>query len=383
VSDVGATAGAAAPGPRPYTLVAELTYRCPLRCAYCSNPVRLDRMGAELDTDTWARVFMEAEALGVMQVTLTGGEPLLRADLEAVVAAARRADLYTTLITSGVPLDRDRLGRLRDAGLDGVQLSIQDTDADAAARIAGVDAMAQKTDVAAWARALSLPLTLNVVLHRANLARLPAFIALAEAWGAERLELAHVQYLGWALANRAALLPTAAMIAEARAEIARARGRLGRRLELLAVLPDYFSAVPRACMEGWGRRYLVVAPDGRVLPCHAAHTLPGFVFDSVTARSLAQIWNESDAFTRFRGDGWMPEPCRSCDRRGVDFGGCRCQAYHLTGDMTATDPACELAPRHDLVLRARADSEAASGAGGGAGGVGETLIRLRRPPEVG
>ncbi|HEY4185147.1 MAG TPA: pyrroloquinoline quinone biosynthesis protein PqqE [Polyangia bacterium] len=363
--------------PRPYTLVAELTYRCPLRCAYCSNPVRLDATGPELDTATWSRVFAEAEAIGVMQVTLTGGEPLLRDDLDQLVAAARARDLYTTLITSGLPLDRERLAGLRARGLDGIQLSIQDTDGEAAAHIAGQDALAQKRAVAAWAAEVGLPLTLNVVLHRQNLPRLATFIALAEEWGAERLELAHVQYLGWALANRAALLPTAAMIAEARAEVARARERLGRRMEILAVLPDYFADQPRGCMEGWGRRYLVVAPDGRVLPCHAAHTLPGFTFDTVTTRSIADIWAHSDAFNRFRGEAWMPEPCRSCAQRTVDFGGCRCQAYHLTGDAAATDPACALAPQHDLVLRARDDSEAQA--------VGAPLVpvRLRRPPRSG
>jgi len=375
---VPAVAGEA---PRPYTLVAELTYRCPLRCAYCSNPVRLDAMGPELGTQDWARVFREAEALGVMQVTLTGGEPLLRSDLEDVVAAARASDLYTTLITSGLPLTRERLAALCARGLDGIQLSIQDTDGDAAERIAGVDALAQKTAVAGWARELNLPLTLNVVLHRTNLPRLPQFIALAEAWGAERLELAHVQYLGWALANREALLPTAAMIAEARAEVARARARLGARLELLAVLPDYFTDQPRGCMEGWGRRYLVVAPDGRALPCHAAHTLPGFAFDSVRARPLGDIWRDSEAFNRFRGEQWMPEPCRSCERRAVDFGGCRCQAFHLTGDAAATDPTCALAPAHDVVLRAREASAPLPVTD--TAPAGTPLIRLRRNPAVG
>jgi len=370
--------------PRPYTLVAELTYRCPLRCAYCSNPVRLDAVGPELATADWARVFREAEALGVMQVTLTGGEPLLRGDLEEIVAAARASDLYTTLITSGLPLTRERLAALRERGLDGIQLSIQDTDGDTAVRIAGVDALAQKTAVAAWARELVLPLTLNVVLHRENLPRLPAFIALGEAWGADRLELAHVQYLGWALANRAALLPTAVMIAEARAEVARARARLGQRLELLAVLPDYFTDQPRGCMEGWGRRYLVVAPDGRALPCHAAHTIAGMTFDSVTSRSVGDIWRDSPAFNRFRGEDWMPEPCRSCERRTVDYGGCRCQAFHLTGDAAATDPTCALAPAHDIVLRARQASEAAPPGQAEAPPLISlsSPLRLRRPPSV-
>jgi pyrroloquinoline quinone biosynthesis protein E len=374
VTDTGADTVTSAP--RPYTLVAELTYRCPLRCAYCSNPVRLDAQGPELSTEIWARAFAEAESIGVMQVNLTGGEPLVRDDLEQLVAAARARDLYTTLITSGVPLTRDRLSGLRDAGLDGLQLSIQDLDGAEAVRIAGLDALERKRNVADWTRELGIPLTLNVVLHRANLPRLPAFIALGEAWGVERLELAHVQYLGWALLNRAGLMPTAAMIAQARAQVAEARVRVGKRMEILAVLPDYFADRPRGCMEGWGRRYLVVAPDGRVLPCHAAHTLPGLTFESVATGSLATIWAESEAFNRFRGEAWMPEPCRGCDQRGVDFGGCRCQAYHLTGDMTATDPACELAPQHGVVLRARADVEANPEPTGG-------LIRLRRPPDVG
>ncbi len=360
--------------PRPYTLVAELTYRCPLRCAYCSNPVHLDAMGAEIDAATWARVFKEAEALGVMQVTLTGGEPLLRPDLEQLVRAARASDLYTTLITSGIPTDRDGLARLRDAGLDGVQLSFQDVDTDAAARVAGVDALTEKEQVAGFIRDLGLPLTLNIVLHRENLPRLPALIAMAESLGANRLELAHVQYLGWALANRSLLLPSATMIAEARATVAAARARLSGRMEILAVLPDYFSDRPRACMDGWGRRYMVVAPDGRVLPCHAAHTLPSLTFDNVAARSLGDIWKDSTAFARFRGENWMPEPCRGCDQRGIDFGGCRCQSYHLTGDMTLTDPTCSLSPRHDAVRVARAQAE------GSTPPSESRLLRLRRPP---
>lgn len=375
------TATSAAEVPRPYTLVAELTYRCPLRCAYCSNPVELAALGAELSTETWARVFTEAEALGVLQVNLTGGEPLLRDDLPALVAAARTAGLYTTLITSGLPPDRERLARLRDAGLDGVQLSLQDTDHAAAARIAGVDAVDRKAEVAGWVRALGLPLTLNVVLHRANLPRLPELIALAERWQVDRLELAHVQYLGWALANRDVLLPTAEMVATARHTVADARARLEGRMELLAVLPDYFADRPRACMDGWGRRYLVVTPDGRVLPCAAAHTLPGLTFDNVRDRDLGAIWRGSEALGRFRGEDWMPAPCRTCDARTVDFGGCRCQAYHLTGDMTATDPACSLSPHHDLVLRARTAGAVTEGnAAPAAVSDGGGLVRLRRAP---
>lgn len=343
---------------RPYTLVAELTYRCPLRCAYCSNPVHLTAMGPELDTAIWSRVFGEAEAIGVVQVTLTGGEPLLRPDLEKLVASARRRDLYSTLITSGIPLVKERLVRLKAEGLEAVQLSIQDIEPHTARRIAGVDALLEKKRVAGWIRELGLPLTLNIVLHRENLARLPGLIALAEELGVQRLELAHVQYLGWALVNRSVLLPTAAMICEARTTIAEARDRLAGRMEIVAVLPDYFSDWPRACMDGWGRRYLIVAPDGRVLPCHAAHTLPGLAFENVATTPLAKIWAASPAFSRFRGESWMKDPCRTCDRRDVDFGGCRCQAYHLTGDVTVADPACQLSPRHDAVRDARERAEA-------------------------
>jgi len=384
---------AAAPAgddPRPYTLVAELTYRCPLRCAYCSNPVRLSQLGPELGTEDWARTFREAEALGVVQVNLTGGEPLLRDDLAELCAAARGCDLYTNLITSGLPLSRGRLRALAEAGLDAVQLSVQDTDPATAARIAGLDALEPKTLVAEWTRELGLPLTINVVLHRENLARLDALIAMAERLGADRLELAHVQLLGWALLNRDHLLPSAAMMSEARRAIAEAQDRLRGRLEILSVLPDYFVDRPRACMDGWGRRYLVVAPDGRVLPCHAAHTLPGLDFESVRDRSVADIWFGSSAFNRFRGEGWMPEPCRGCAERGVDFGGCRCQAFHLTGDAAATDPTCSLAPRHDLVVAARAAAAAevavAPTPAGDRGLVQlgtRHRLKLRRPPTTG
>jgi len=369
---------------RPYTLIAELTYRCPLRCAYCSNPVQLKQLGPEMDTEQWASAFVQAEALGVMQVNLTGGEPLVRDDLEALVAAARARDLYTNLITSGIPLERERLERLRDAGLDSVQLSIQDVDPDAAARIAGQDAMAAKTRVATWVRELQLPLTINVVLHRENVSRVNAFIALAERWQADRLELAHVQYLGWGLLNREQLLPTADMIADARTTIANAQVRLRSRMEILAVLPDYYADRPRACMDGWARRYMVIAPDGRVLPCHAAHTLPGLSFESVAERALGDIWHHSEAFNRFRGEDWMPAPCRTCEQRTVDFGGCRCQAFQLTGDAGATDPTCSLAPAHDLIVKAR--ESAISGAApinAGASPIAIRNPRLRRPPTIG
>jgi pyrroloquinoline quinone biosynthesis protein E len=340
--------------PRPYTLVAELTYRCALRCGYCSNPLDWTQRHDALSTDDWIRALTEAEALGVMQVTLTGGEPLLRDDLEAIVAHGRRLELYQTLITSGVPLTRDRLAGLRDAGLDAVQLSVQDAEESRSDRIAGTKSFTQKREVAAWARALGLPLTLNVVLHRANLDHVPEIIALAEAWGAERLELANTQYLGWALANRSALLPTREQIDRARAAAAEARTRLKGRMEVLFVLPDYFTGRPKACMDGWARRFIVVGPDGTALPCHAAHPLP-LEWWNLREHSLGDIWRDNPGFNAYRGEHWMPEPCRSCDRRALDFGGCRCQAFALTGDAARTDPACALAPDHALVAHATAD----------------------------
>jgi pyrroloquinoline quinone biosynthesis protein E len=343
---------------RPYTLVAELTYRCPLRCAYCSNPLDYARHRDELDTATWERVFGEAEELGVVQLNLTGGEPLVRDDLEALIARARELDLYTNLITSGIPLRRDRLARFRELGLDNVQISVQDVTAEAADRMAGLRAFERKLEVAGWVKELGFPLTVNTVLHRDNLDRTAEVIALAERLQADRLELANAQYLGWALANRAALLPSRDQLERARRVAGEARQRLRGRMEVLFVTPDYYADLPKACMDGWGRRFIVVSPGGLALPCHAAHTIPGLVFERVTARPLAEIWQRSAGFAAFRGEAWMPEPCRSCDRRGIDYGGCRCQAFHLTGDAAATDPVCRLAPTHGLIGAARAEATA-------------------------
>jgi pyrroloquinoline quinone biosynthesis protein E len=355
--------------PRPYTLVAELTYRCPLACGYCSNPLDLARHADELDTDAWRRVFADAAALGVLQANLTGGEPLVRPDLTDLVTAAHAQQLYVNLITSGIPADRARLAELAAAGLNSVQLSVQDVDAHGAAWIAGRDDLDSKLEMAAAARALGLPLTLNVVIHRGNIARVAEFVALAERIGAERLELANTQYLGWALANRDALLPARADSERARAVAAGAADRLRGKIEILFVRPDYYADRPRACMDGWARRYIVVTPDGVVLPCHQAGGIPGLTFESVRARPLAAIWQDSPELRAYRGEAWLPAPCRTCDERHTDFGGCRCQAFALLGDAGATDPACALSPRHELVrdARARAEQPAAPGP-----------IRLRR-----
>jgi pyrroloquinoline quinone biosynthesis protein E len=347
---------------RPYTLIAELTYRCPLRCPYCSNPVDWARRRKELDTPTWLRVLREAEDLGVVQLNLTGGEPLVRDDLELLIEGARQLDLYTNLITSGIPLTRARLEGFRARGLDNVQVSIQDVTAQASDRVAGYASFEKKLEVCRWVKALGMPLTLNIVLHRENLDHVPDMIALAERMCADRLELANTQYLGWALVNRRALLPTREQLDRARAAAADARRRLLGRMEILFVTPDYFGEYPKTCMDGWGRRFMVISPEGLVLPCHAAHTLPELTFENVRDRALAAIWSDSPGFTAFRGEAWMPEPCRSCSRRTIDFGGCRCQAYHLTGDAAATDPVCTLAPTHGLIDAARAEAAASNAA---------------------
>jgi pyrroloquinoline quinone biosynthesis protein E len=341
--------------PRPYNLVAELTYRCPLRCAYCSNPLAFREIRDALGTSDWCRVFREAAELGVVHVGLTGGEPTLRADLPELVRGAAEAGLYTHLVTAGTTLSAEGLARLHASGLRSVQLSLQDAEPRASDAVAGAPAFERKLAFAAWVRAEGLPLTLNVVLHRRNLSRVAEIVALARELGADRLELANAQYYGWALRNRDALLPSREQLDEAARAVARAR-RESPRPEILFVLPDYLAGRPKPCMGGWGRRMLVVAPDGRVLPCHAAASIPGLEFGNAKTDPLAACWADAPGMNAFRGEAWMPEPCRSCPERARDFGGCRCQAFQLTGDAAATDPACELAPRHDLIRRARREA---------------------------
>jgi pyrroloquinoline quinone biosynthesis protein E len=332
-------------------LIAELTYRCPLRCAYCSNPTHVPKRAA-LPVTEWLRVLEEARDLGAMQLHFTGGEPLLCADLETLVERAAALELYSNLITCGLPLNRARLERLQRAGLDAVQLSFQGASA-ASSAIAGLDAFEHKSSVASWARELELPLTINVVLHRQNLDEVEDIIALAERLGAERLELANAQFLGFAYENRAALMPSREKLELARAKVQAARERLTGKLEILFVLPDYHAGRPRTCMSGWGERYIVVTPDGRAMPCHAAHVLP-LEFPDVRSESLASIWHTSPAFQRYRGTDFLGEPCHSCERRELDRGGCRCQTYLLTGDASATDPVCALSPLHGDVVALRA-----------------------------
>jgi pyrroloquinoline quinone biosynthesis protein E len=337
---------------RPYALLAELTYSCPLHCPYCSNPMR-PAEASELDTQEWKRVIQEAAALGVLQVGYSGGEPLQRKDLESLVQAARQNGLYTNLITSGLGLSRARAARLLDAGLDNVQISFQAAEENLANRIAGIrNAHSEKLRVVEIIQQTGLALSLNVVLHRLNIDHLSDIIGFAEKLGATRLELANTQYYGWAYRNRSILIPTRPQV-EAAARIAlAARQRLRSTMEVLYVLPDYFTNRPKPCMNGWGRRYLTVNPSGFVLPCPTAWEIGGLKFETVRENSLSWIWEASDSFNRFRGTEWMPEPCQSCPQREVDFGGCRCQAALLTGDPSNTDPACEFSPQHQLVSQA-------------------------------
>jgi pyrroloquinoline quinone biosynthesis protein E len=333
---------------RPFGLLAELTYRCPLSCPYCSNPLNLADYGDELTTAEWQRVLAEAQELGVLQLHLSGGEPLLRRDLVEIVNRASELGLYTNLITSALGLSRRRAEQLRAAGLDHVQISIQASDPAVSDRIAGTPSFERKLEAARVVKELGWPLTVNVVLHRLNIDRVADMLCLAEELKADRIELANTQYYGWAWRNRDALLPSKAQLERAEAVVRAARVRLAGRMDVIYVLPDYYSQYPKPCMGGWGKRQLTVVPNGDVLPCPAAQALP-LPRASVREDSLAWIWSESPLFQRFRGTDWMPEPCRSCDRREIDFGGCRCQAFQLTGDAARTDPVCRLSPDHWIV----------------------------------
>lgn len=333
----------------PLALIAELTHRCPLHCVYCSNPLELTLREKELTADTWARVLGEAARLGVLQVDFTGGEPLARPDLAELIRAARAEGLYVSLITSGLPLDEKRLDALVCAGLDHLQLSFQSADDASAAEFAGTHVHAQKLSVANWVKKRRIGLTLNFVIHRQNLDKLEDMVDLAEQIAPSRVEFAHVQYYGWAFSNRMRLLPTREQLDRSLEIIENAQQRLRGRIRVEYVVPDYYAKYPKACMGGWGRKVLLVKPDGDVLPCHAANVLPGMKFENVQSKSLGQIWHESEAFERYRGEEWMPEPCRSCERRNQDFAGCRCQAFLLSHDAGATDPVCSLAPGRGIV----------------------------------
>ncbi|MGQ9367658.1 pyrroloquinoline quinone biosynthesis protein PqqE [Azospirillum sp. A39] len=334
----------------PVAMLAELSHRCPLHCPYCSNPLALEPASGELDTATWCRVLDEAAELGALQVHFSGGEPCVRRDLETLVAHAAAAGLYVNLITSAVTLDRARLERLRDAGLSHVQISFQDpTDAEAD-RIAGMPgAHARKLRAARAVVEAGVALTVNAVVQRHNIERVDDFFDLALGLGAGRIEVANVQYYGWALANRAALMPTREQLVRMDERVKARLPSLKGRLVVDYVVPDYYARRPKACMGGWARRFMNVTPSGKVLPCHAAETIPGLTFETVHDRSLGDIWRDGEAFVRYRGTDWMPSPCRECDRKEIDWGGCRCQALAIAGDAAATDPVCELSPLHHRV----------------------------------
>jgi pyrroloquinoline quinone biosynthesis protein E len=342
----------------PLGLLAELTYACPLHCPYCSNPLNLGDYGEELTTQEWQHVIAEAAELGVLQLHLSGGEPLQRRDLVDIVRFASGHGMYTNLITSASGLSSRRAEQLRAAGLDHVQISIQADEGALSDRIAGMPSFERKLAAARLVKKLGWPLTLNVVLHRQNIDRIGRILDLAAELGADRIELANTQYYGWAQRNREALLPSRAQLERAETVVRGARERLRGQMEMIYVIPDYYSKYPKPCMGGWGRRQLTVVPNGNVLPCPTAHTLP-LPRASVREHSLAWIWQQSPLFQRFRGTDWMPEPCRSCARRDLDFGGCRCQAFQLTGDAARTDPVCHLSPDHEIVANA---VRAASGA---------------------
>jgi len=330
-------------------LIAEVTHRCPLHCVYCSNPLEMQRRSDELSTSDWLSIFQQASEMGVLQLHLTGGEPLARPDLTELIDGARAARLYSNLITSGVGLDEHRLGQLIEAGLDHIQLSFQDSEEAAANEFAGTRSHALKLRIAQMIRERRVAFTVNMVVHRRNLDRLGEMIAFAEQTGAQKLEIANVQYYGWALRNREALLPTRQQLEQSIEIVEAARERLKGKLRIDFVFPDYYSKYPKPCMNGWGHQQMLIDPAGRVLPCHAAAVIPGLDLPSAREHGLQWIWEDSPAFNRFRDESWMPEPCRSCDRRTRDFGGCRCQAFLLAGDAAATDPVCILAPQHALV----------------------------------
>ncbi len=352
--------------PKPLWLLAELTYRCPLQCPYCSNPVELAHYKDELSTDDWLRVLREARALGAAQLGFSGGEPVVRRDLETLIAEGRRLGYYSNLITSSIGMDEDRVMAFKEAGLDHIQISFQASNEELNNYIGGTKSFAHKQEMARAIKRAGFPMVLNVVTHRENIDQMRDILEMAIALEADYVELASTQYYGWALLNRDRLLPTREQLAYAEAIAHEYQAKLKGKMRILYVVPDYYENRPKPCMGGWGAMFLTIAPDGTALPCQAARQLPGFTFPNVRTMSVESIWYESDAFNRFRGYEWMKEPCRTCPEREKDFGGCRCQAFQLTGDARNADPVCSLSPHHDIVLNAIASAEK----------------QAKRPPEV-
>ena len=336
----------------PLAVLAEITHKCPLQCPYCSNPLELESASKELTTAEWLRVLGELAEIGILQIHFSGGEPTVRKDLVQLVQRATDVGLYSNLITSGVMLTPDRLAALKDAGLSHVQISFQGAEAGVADRVGGFkNGHAKKLEVARWTREADLPLTVNAVMHRQNLHQLPEIIDMAVSLDAARLEVANVQYYGWALKNRHALMPTREQCDECTRTVDAARERLQGVLDIDYVIPDYYALRPKQCMGGWGRQFFNISPSGKVLPCHAAESITGLQFDSVRDKSIAWIWDNSPAFNLYRGTEWMPLPCKTCEFREVDFGGCRCQAFALTGSASNTDPACSFSPLHASIFK--------------------------------
>ena len=341
----------------PLWLLAEVTYRCPLHCVFCYNPLNYAGNKNELTTEQWKDVFTQARKLGAAQLGISGGEPLLRDDIEELIGHAHQLGFYTNLITSGVGLTEERIAKMKELGLDHIQLSFQDSTKEMNDFLSSTKTFDLKNKVAKLIKKYDYPMVLNVVLHRYNLDHVDRIIGMAVEMGVEYLELANTQYYGWGMVNRDQLIPTREQLERAEAVVNQWREKLGKSTRLLFVVPDYFEQRPKACMNGWGSVFLAVAADGSALPCHAAQSLPGLTFPNVTKESLRDIWYNSEAFNRFRGFGWMKEPCRTCPDKEKDFGGCRCQAYALTGDAENADPVCSKSPQHGdvqkIVLQAR------------------------------
>ena len=336
----------------PVGLLAELTHRCPLQCPYCSNPLELESVKNELTTEEWCSVMRQAGEMGILQVHLSGGEPTARKDLEDIVKAAANAGLYTNLITAAVNVKRERLEKLQELGLDHVQVSVQDVTPEGADRIGAFkNALENKLEFARWVTELGMPLTINAPIHRHNIHNVPRYIDLAVELGAQRIEIAHAQYYGWAFLNRSALIPTYEETVASIEYVEAARERLKGVLTIDMVVPDYYAKRPKPCMGGSGKGFMNITPAGKVLPCHAAESIPDLAFDSVRDKKLLDIWMDSDAFNAFRGTDWMKEPCKSCAFKEVDFGGCRCQAMAITKDPRNTDPACSLSPYHNEMVK--------------------------------
>ncbi len=333
----------------PFWLLAELTYRCPLHCVFCYNPLNYAAIQNELTTAEWIKVMREARQLGAAQLGFSGGEPLMRDDLEELVDEAHRLGFYTNLITSGVGLNEKRIQALKTAGLDHIQLSFQDSTQEMNDFLSSTKTFELKKRVAALIKQYDYPMVMNVVLHRHNLPHIDKIIEMALSLEAEYVELANTQYYGWAMKNREHLIPSHQQLIEAEAIVNQYREKIGKTCKLLFVVPDYFENRPKACMNGWGSVFLGVGPDGAALPCHNAREIPGLDIPNVRDHSMREIWYDSKAFNFFRGFEWMQEPCRSCDEKSKDFGGCRCQALMLAGDASKTDPVCSKSPDHGVI----------------------------------